>query len=64
MPWCDACDRLVEDEDVVDGRCPRCENPVGPGERPPIPMRMKLLIAATVIYLIWRSVQLVMWLSH
>ena len=64
MPWCDTCDRLIEDEEVVDGRCPRCESPVGPGERAPIPTRMKLLIAATVLYLVWRTVQLVMWLTH
>ena len=64
MAWCDHCDRLVDDEQLVDGRCPRCGEVLGPQERTPLPWRFRVLIAATVIYLIWRTYQLISWLSH
>ena len=64
MPWCDACDRLVEDEDTIEGTCPTCgalivETPSGP-----LPWRFRFMIAATVVYLAWRAWQLIVWLSH
>jgi uncharacterized paraquat-inducible protein A len=64
MPWCDHCDRLVDEEELVEGRCPRCGAELGPRERTPLPWRFRLLIVATVVYLIWRSYQLVSWLSR
>ena len=64
MPWCDTCDRLVEDDEVVDGHCPRCQSDLMPQERGPLPWRFRLMIGATVIYLIWRTYQLISWLTH
>ena len=64
MPWCDTCDRLVDDSEVVEGRCPRCETELGTAERGPLPWRFRLMIGATVIYLVWRTYQLIAWLAH
>lgn len=64
MPWCDTCDRLVDDEALVEGACPTCETNLVEPARQPISWRFRLLVAATVIYLIWRCVQGVQWLSH
>jgi uncharacterized paraquat-inducible protein A len=64
VPWCDTCDRLVGDDELVDGACPTCETPLEDVERPPISWKFKLLIVATVIYLIWRAYQGVTWLMH
>ena len=64
MPWCDTCDRLVADDELVEGACPTCASPLLDAPRPPISWKFKLLIVATVIYLIWRSVQGVQWLTH
>jgi uncharacterized paraquat-inducible protein A len=64
VPWCDTCDRLVEDEDLVDEACPTCGTQLHEPERQPITWRLRLLIVATVIYLIWRLVQGIQWLSH
>ncbi len=65
MPWCDTCDRLVDDEDLgADGSCPTCGTDLADPPRQPIPLRLKLLGVATAGYLIWRIVQGVQWLSH
>jgi len=64
VPWCDSCDRLVERSDLVEGRCPTCDSLLEGIERGPLPWRFRLMIGATVIYLIWRLVQLISWLSH
>ena len=64
MPWCDTCDRLVGEDELEAGACPTCETPLVDTERRPISWRFRLLIVATVIYLIWRFVQGVQWLTH
>ena len=64
MPWCDSCDRLVEDEDLVAGACPACGTQIAASARPALPWRFRLMIGATVIYLGWRLYQGIMWLSH
>jgi len=64
VPWCDTCDRLVADEELVDGGCPTCGTELLEPQRQPISWRFRLLIVATVIYLIWRCVQGVQWLTH
>jgi hypothetical protein len=64
VPWCDTCDRHVDDDELVEGACPTCANELVDVERPPISWKFKLMIVATVIYLIWRAVQGVQWLSH
>jgi len=63
MPWCESCNRLVEDGDVTaDGACPTCQEPFE--EKKPVPWHMKFLLAATVIYLGYRSFQGIVWLIH
>lgn len=64
MPWCDTCDRLVADDELVDGACPTCDTSLLATQRPPISWKFRLLIVATVVYLIWRAVQGVQWLTH
>jgi uncharacterized paraquat-inducible protein A len=64
VPWCDTCDRLVDDEELDEQACPTCgtklDEPVGH----PVTWRFRLLIVATVIYLAWRFVQGIQWLTH
>ncbi len=64
MPWCDACDRLVEDSTVIDGACPTCGTQIVDTQQGPMPWKFRFMIAATAVYLIWRAWQLIMWLSH
>lgn len=63
MPWCDGCDRMVEDDDLTDeGECPKCGEALR--ERRKIPWHFKLLAVATVIYLGYRAFQGIEWLVH
>jgi uncharacterized paraquat-inducible protein A len=64
VPWCDTCDRLVDDAEVVDGCCPRCQTDLSGSSREPLPWRFRLMIGATVIYLIYRTYQVIAWLAH
>ena len=63
MPWCESCQRRVEDSDVTDeGTCPACDEPLEPHR--PVPWHFKLLLGATVIYLGYRAYQGIAWLVH
>ena len=63
MPWCDDCDKLVEEEDLSDdGHCPDC-GVLLTGRRP-IPWQFRIMIGATVIYLGYRFYQLITWIAH
>jgi uncharacterized paraquat-inducible protein A len=64
MPWCDTCDRLVDEHEVVDGHCPRCNTDVTSSTRPPLPWRFRLMIGATVVYLGYRTYQVIGWIRH
>jgi len=64
MAWCDACDRLVDDGDTVEGSCPTCGTQIIGAASAPLPWKFRLMIGATAIYLVWRAWQLAMWLSH
>ena len=57
--WCENCDRPVE-ADV----CEVCGEAVADPVREPIPWRWRFFIVITIIYLIWRTYQLISWLSH
>jgi uncharacterized paraquat-inducible protein A len=52
------------DDEVHEGSCPTCGTPLAEPEPHPISWKMRLLVVATVAYLIWRFVQGVQWLSH
>ena len=64
MAWCDTCDRVVADDEAIDGRCDRCETELSGAERGPLPWKFRLMIIATVIYLAYRAYQGVTWLLH
>jgi uncharacterized paraquat-inducible protein A len=64
VPWCDSCDRLVTDDDLVESACPTCGTELDEPVRRPVTWRLRLLVLATIGYLIWRTVQGVQWLSH
>ena len=65
MPWCDTCDRLVDDEDLVDGRLPDLRRPTSPSRSASRSRGGSASSSSrTVIYLIWRFVQGVQWLTH
>lgn len=65
MPWCDQCDELVEDEDLEeDGSCPTCGNVLTEAPRRPVPWYFKGMIAASIVYLGYRSYQGITWVVH
>jgi DNA-directed RNA polymerase subunit RPC12/RpoP len=65
VPWCDECDRLVEDEELDDeGACPHCGTQLTEQERRPTPWYFKGMLVATVVYLGWRAYQGIGWLVH
>ena len=62
MPWCDECDRMVEDDELTDdGECPDCGEPLLHRH---VPWYFKAMIAVTAVYLVWRAYQGVDWLVH
>ena len=66
MPHCETCDRFYNPNTLNrDGTCPVCGRQVGEAltrfETEGAPWHFKLLVAAMVIYLGWRFVQLVFW---
>ena len=78
MPFCDTCDRFYNPNSLhTDGSCPACGRQLGdpavesPGTDDPAaeasggaPWHFKLLVAITVVYLSYRLVQGVVWLTH
>jgi uncharacterized paraquat-inducible protein A len=65
VPWCDTCDRLVDDDELVEsGACPTCSSDLYDPEPRHIGWRFRLLVLASVGYLVWRCVQGVQWLTQ
>ena len=66
MPWCDDCSRFWSPNTLrEDGSCPTCGRVVAePGAAvvPKAPWHFKLLVAAVVLYLVWRAWQGLAWL--
>lgn len=63
MPWCESCDRMVDDSELTeDGSCPECGEAVAEHRR--VPWHFKVMIVATVIYLGYRAYQGIGWLVH
>jgi DNA-directed RNA polymerase subunit RPC12/RpoP len=63
VPWCDTCDRRVEDDELEgDDACPDCGHALR--ERRKVPWHFKLFVYATVIYLGYRTFQGITWLVH
>jgi hypothetical protein len=69
MPWCETCSRFLNPNSLhADGSCPACGRVVAdpddvvPATAPETtPWHFKLLIAAVVLYLGWRLVQMIGW---
>jgi uncharacterized paraquat-inducible protein A len=64
VAWCDECDHLVEDDELVDGECPTCGTVLVAVARRPVPWYFKAMLVAFVIYLGWRTYQGVAWVVH
>ena len=79
MPWCATCQRFLSPPTVTpEGGCPTCGRAVEPGQAhppsdtppageadlPPVPMHLKILGVALVIYLGYRFFQGLEWLIH
>jgi uncharacterized paraquat-inducible protein A len=63
MPWCETCERFQDASELDrEGHCPSCGTVIAPPKH--TPWHFKLLLVATVIYLTYRLVQLIMWLHH
>lgn len=79
MPWCEECSRFLTPTSMGEGgECPSCgrvvtavleDEPVDPGtggdgaDQPEVPWHFKLLVLATILYLLYRAVQGVAWLA-
>lgn len=63
MPWCESCERFQDSEEIDrDGHCPGCGTVIAAPKKKP--WHFKLLIVATVLYLTYRLIQLILWLHH
>jgi hypothetical protein len=63
MPWCEDCDRFLTPTSMgTGGECPSCGRVVAAA--PTAPWHFKLLLLATAIYLGWRLIQGIAWLTH
>jgi hypothetical protein len=63
VPWCETCGQgLDKDQVQEDGTCPFCGEEAT--EHRAMPLRFKLMIWATVIYLAYRAYQGIAWVVH
>ena len=65
MPWCEDCSRYWTQPSLAPGGvCPTCGRQIADARaaEPRAPWHFKLMVAAVVIYLAWRAIQLVGWL--
>jgi len=76
VPWCEECSRFLTPTSLGEaGECPSCgrviataeDDPADTGEdraeQPEVPWHFKLLVLATILYLLYRAVQGVAWLA-
>jgi DNA-directed RNA polymerase subunit RPC12/RpoP len=65
MPWCEECDRLLEDDELTeDGGCPACGTVLVDAPRRPVPWYFKMMLVASVVYLGYRAFQGITWVVH
>jgi hypothetical protein len=68
VPWCETCSRFYNPGSVApDGTCVRCghfiaDPPDPDAEASKVPWHFWVLVAALVLYLGWRLVEVVAWL--
>ena len=63
MPWCEECAKYMAPSAMnEDGTCPACgstiEEPPPAAEDEKTPWHFKLLVAAAILYMVWRLVDL------
>lgn len=76
MPWCEECSRFLTPTSMGEGgECPSCGRVIVTAEdesadtghdmdeQPEVPWHFKLLVLATILYLLYRAVQGVVWLA-
>jgi hypothetical protein len=65
MPWCEPCGRFFNPNTLhEDGTCPACGAELAKPKAPPkVPWHFWLLVLGVVVYLGWRTVQGVMWVT-
>lgn len=67
MPWCETCSRFYNPNSVApDGSCVACGARIGEpptAEQSRVPWHFWVLVVALVVYLGWRLVQLIGWLT-
>jgi uncharacterized paraquat-inducible protein A len=65
VPWCDECERLVEDDEVTeDGACPTCGAELLEPAHRHVPWYFKFMLVASVVYLGYRAFQGIDWVAH
>ncbi len=63
MAWCETCAKFQDDDRIPrNGHCPVCDTPIVKPKK--APWHFKLLVVATAIYLVYRIVQLSVYLYH
>lgn len=63
MPWCERCSQFRESDVVSEaGECPGCGSVIVTKRKSP--WRFRVMIALTTVYLSYRLVQGIIWLSH
>ena len=62
MPWCESCSKFWNPNSMnADGSCPTCSTVIAPPQK--APWHFKLLVVALALYLLYRLVQGVLWVS-
>jgi hypothetical protein len=67
VPWCDDCSKFWTPTSLAsDGSCPSCGRRVATAEAaaeatPKAPWHFKLMVAAVIVYLAYRLVQMIGW---
>ena len=67
MPWCEDCSRYLNPTSLTaEGACPTCGRVIAEPKDVPAtaPWHFKLLLVALVLYLGFRAVQGVIWVTH
>jgi hypothetical protein len=65
MPWCEPCGRFYNPNSLhEDGSCPSCRTVLAePRRGPKVPWHFWVLVVGVTVYLAWRTVQGVAWLT-
>lgn len=65
MPWCEPCSRYLAVSTLEeDGTCPECGNVLAePESKHKVPWHFWVMVAAVALYLGWRLVQGILWVS-